>query len=115
SKSHRTKFRLLAWRGLVAMDYSNPHRGRTAPIWIRIVPPCAPAIVTETIFVRNAVTRLPITPLVAPPGSAPAASRALTHQLHRRRRTRLNRARIGRERGRLSCWIPSLGRQQRPE
>src|SRR5215468_9238786 len=74
-----------------------------------------PAIVTVTIFVRNAVTRLPITPLIAPPGSVPAASRAVTHQLHRRRPTRLNRARIGRERGRLSYWIPSLGRQQRPE
>src|SRR5262252_7412062 len=87
----------------------QPHRGRTALIWTRIVPPCAPAIVTVTTFVRNAVTRLPITPLVAPAGSVPAASRAVTHQLHRQRRTKLNRARIGRERGRLSCWPPRLG------
>jgi len=93
----------------------QPHRGRTALIWIRIVPPCAPAIVTVTTFVRNAVTRLPITPLVAPAGSVPAASRAVTHQLHRQRRTKLNRARIGRERGRLSCWPPRLGRQQSPD
>ena len=58
----------------------------TAQIWEGDVQPCAPAIVTVTVatFVWNAVTPLPIAPLVAPTGPVPTASTAVTHQLDRR-------------------------------
>jgi len=46
----------------------------------RIVRPRAPAAV-RTPFVRNAVTPMPIAPLVAPVVAVPAASAAVTHQL----------------------------------
>ena len=77
----------------------------TAQIWIGDVPARAPAIVTVTgtvtTFVWNAVTSLPIAPLVAPAGPMPPASTVVTHQLDERRGSKLNRSRIRRERGRL--------------
>ena len=79
----------------------TPTRENTAPIRIGILPPRAPAVVTVTTFVRNAITRLPITPLVSPAGSVPAAPAVVPHQLHGRCRANLNRGKIGRERSRL--------------
>jgi hypothetical protein len=77
----------------------------TAQIWIRDVPARSPAIVTVTgtvtTFVWNAVTSLPIAPLVAPAGPMPPASTVVAHQLDGRRRAELNRNRIRRERSRL--------------
>jgi hypothetical protein len=54
----------------------TPTREDTAPIWVGVVPPRAPAVVTVTTFVWNALTPLPIAPLVAPAGSVPTATRA---------------------------------------
>src|SRR5262252_7822605 len=87
----------------------TPPREDTAQIWEGDVQPRAPAIVTVTgtmtgivtTFVRNAVTPLPIAPLVAPAGPVPTTSTVVTHQLNGRRRTKLNSGRIGRQRGRL--------------
>ena len=83
----------------------TPPREDTAQIWIGDVPARAPAIVTVTgtvtTFAWNAVTPLPIGPLVAPAGPMPPASTVVTHQLDGRRRAELNRNRIRRERSRL--------------
>jgi hypothetical protein len=54
----------------------TPPREDTAPIGIRIVPARAPSLITVTTFVRNAITPLPIAPLVAPVGPVPTASTA---------------------------------------
>jgi hypothetical protein len=79
----------------------TPPGEEAAQIWIGDVPARAPAIVTVTVttFVWNAVTPLPIAPLLAPAGPMPPASTVVPHQLDGRRRAELNRGRIGRERG----------------
>ena len=58
----------------------TPWSGWNAPIGGGIVRPRAITAV-RTPFVRNAVTPMPIAPLVAPVVAVPAASAAVTHQL----------------------------------
>ena len=86
-------------RPFLLITPAPPKRCRT-PIWIGVVPSSAPAVVSTT-FVRNAITPLPIAPLVAPLGPVVATSTTVTHQLDRRRRAKLDRGWLGRERGRL--------------
>ena len=78
----------------------TPPRPCYAPIWVGIVRACAPAAVLTT-SIRNAITPLPIAPLVAPVGPVPTASTAVAHRLERRCRTWLDRGRLWRERCRL--------------
>ena len=63
----------------------TPPRPCYAPIWVGIVRACAPAAVLTTS--RNAITPLPIGPLVAPVGPVPTASTAVAHRLEQRCRT----------------------------
>ena len=83
----------------------TPPREDTAQIRVGDVPPRTPAIVTVTgtitTFVWNAVTPLPIPPLVTPAGPVPTTSAVVTYQLDGRRRAKLNRGGIGRKRSRL--------------
>jgi len=95
----------------------TPPREDAAQIWEGHVQPRAPAIVTVTrtvtTFVRNAVTPLPIAPLVAPVGPVPATSTVVTHQLDGRRRAKLNRGGVGRERRRLCRCYQGQGAGKR--
>src|SRR6516225_5120415 len=73
--------------------------GGTAPISVAMAPTCAPGVVRPP--VRNTVAPLPIARLGAPAVPVPTASTAVAHRLDGRSRAKLNRGRIGSERGRL--------------
>src|SRR6516162_291560 len=78
----------------------SPAPRGAAPISVGMAPTCGPSVLG--IPVRNTVAPVPIAPLVAPVVPVPTASTAVTDQLDRWFRAKLNGGRIGHD-GRRLC------------